>query len=139
MQCIKKSQYLLKPFRSFGGNINVKADLSNYGAKAKFKNISHFDTLSFALKRNLASLKNEVDKLDIEKIIPVPVEVCKLSNAVKIAVVRKTLYDKFVAKVTNIDSSGLVLKTKYNEDKAKLEKKFLVLVNIFKNQTILLK
>ena len=64
---------------------------------------------------------------------------CKLSNAVKNEVVRKTLYDKFVAKVTNIDSSELVLKTKYNEDKAKLEKEILILVNILKNQTILLK
>ena len=60
-----------KPFRSFGRNINVKVDLSNYATKADIKNISHIDTSSFALKTNLASLKTEVDKLDIDKLVPV--------------------------------------------------------------------
>ena len=59
------SQYFPKPFRSFGGNINVKVDLSNYATKADIKNISHVDTSSFALKTNLASLKTEVDKLTL--------------------------------------------------------------------------
>ena len=56
------SQYFPKPFRSFGGNINVKVDLSNYATKVDIKNISHVDTSSFALNPNLASLKTEVDK-----------------------------------------------------------------------------
>ena len=51
------SQYFSKPFRSFGGNINVKVDLSNYATQEDIKNISHVDTSSFALKTNLASLK----------------------------------------------------------------------------------
>ena len=51
------SQYFPKPFRSFGGNINVKVDLSNYATKAYLKNITHIDTSNFALKTNLASLK----------------------------------------------------------------------------------
>ena len=76
------SQYFPKPFRSFGGNINVKVDLSNYATKADIKNISHVDTSSFALKTNLASLKTEVDKLDIDKLIPVPVDLSKLSDVV---------------------------------------------------------
>ena len=59
------SQYFPKPFRSFGGNINVKVDLSNYATKADIKNISHVDTSSFGLKSNLAGLKTEVDKLEI--------------------------------------------------------------------------
>ena len=68
------SQYFPKPFRSFEGNINVKVDLSNYATKTDLKNISHFDTSSFALKANLASLKAEVDKLDIGKLAPIPVD-----------------------------------------------------------------
>ena len=60
------SQYFPKPYEPFGGDINVKADLSNYAAKGDTKNISHVDTSSFALKRNLASLKTEIDKLDID-------------------------------------------------------------------------
>ena len=80
---IKMSQYFPKPFRSFGGNINVKVDLSNYATKADIKNISHVDTSSFALKTNLANLKTEVDKLDIDKLAPVPVDLSKLSDVVK--------------------------------------------------------
>ena len=83
------SQYFPKPFRSFGGNINVKVDLSNYATKADIKNISHVDTSSFALKTNLANLKTEVDKLDIEKLAPVPVDLSKVSDAVKNDVVKK--------------------------------------------------
>ena len=57
--CIKMSQYFPKPFRSFGGNINVKVDLSNYATKTDLKNITHIDTSSFALKTNLAGLKTK--------------------------------------------------------------------------------
>ena len=71
------SQYFPKPFRCFGGNINFKVDLSNCARKADVKNISHGDTSSFALKSNLASLKTEVHKLDIEKLVPVPVNLSK--------------------------------------------------------------
>ena len=55
-------QYFPKPFRSFGRNINVRVDLSNYATKIDLKNLTHIDTSSFALKTNLASLKTEVDK-----------------------------------------------------------------------------
>ena len=85
------SQYFTKPFRSFGGNINFKGDLSNYAAKANIKNISHVDTSSFARKTNLANLKTEVDKLDIGQLVPVPVNLSKLSNVVKNDVVKKTV------------------------------------------------
>ena len=85
------SQYFFKPFRSFGRNINVKADLSNYATKADIKNISHVDTSSFALKTNLANSKTEVDKLDIDKLVSVPVDWSKLSDVVKNNVVKKIL------------------------------------------------
>ena len=90
------SQYFPKPYEPFGGDINVKVDLSNYATKADIKNISHVDTSSFALKTNLANLKTETDKLDIDKLAPVPVDLSKLSDLVKNDVVKKTVYDKIV-------------------------------------------
>ena len=69
---IKMSQYIPELYEPLGGDINIKVELSNYATKADVKNISHIDTLSFALKSNLAGLKNEIDKLDIDKLIPVP-------------------------------------------------------------------
>ena len=119
------SQYFPKPFRNFGGNINVKVDLSNYATKTDLKNVTHVDTSSFALKTNLANLKTEVDKLDIDKLVPVPVDLSKLSDAVKIDVVKKTVYNKLVAKVNNINTSGFVLKTKYDTDKSEIDNKIL--------------
>ena len=47
----------------------------------------------------------------------------KLSNAVKNDVVKKTTYDKLLAKVDDIDTYNLVLKTKYQADKTELENK----------------
>ena len=88
----KKSQYFPKPYRSFGGN-------------------------NFVPKSNLASLKTEVDKLDIDKLKPVPVDLSKLYHIIKNYVVKKTMYNKRVAKVNNIDNSRFVLKTKYKADK----------------------
>ena len=63
--CIKMNQKFPKPYKPFGGDINVKVDLSNYATKANIKNISHADTSSFALKTNLTSLKTEINELDI--------------------------------------------------------------------------
>ena len=97
--------------------------MSNYATKTDLKNGAHVDTLSLALKTNLANLKTEVDKLDIDKLAPVPVDLSKLSDVVKNDVVKKDVYDKLVAKVNNIDTNDFVLKTKYNTDKTELEKK----------------
>ena len=85
--------------------------------------LSHVDASSFALKSNLASLKTEVDKLDIDKLTPVPNDLAKLSNVVKNDVIKKTEYDKLVAKVDNIGTTRFVLKTTYDTDKPNLEKK----------------
>ena len=63
--CIKMNQKFPKPYKPFGGDVNVKVDLSNYATKANIKNISHADTSSFALKTNLTSLKTEINELDI--------------------------------------------------------------------------
>ena len=113
------SLYFPKIFsRSFEGNINVKVDLSNHTTKTDLKNVTRLDTLSFALKTNLANLKTEVDKIDVGKLATVPVDLSKLSDVVK-----KKVYDKLVAKLNNIDTSGFVLKTQYATDKTDLENK----------------
>ena len=117
------SQYFPKPFRSFGGNINVKVDLSSYATKTDLKNVTHVDTSSFARKTNLASLKTEVDKLDVDRLVPVPVDFSKLSDVVKNDTVKKNVYDTLVAKVSNIDNSDFALRTKYDIDKSELEHK----------------
>ena len=83
------SQYFPKPYEPFSRNIDVKVDLSNYATKDNIKNITHVDTSSFALKTNLANLKTEEDKLDVDKLVPVPADLSKLSNVVNNEVVKK--------------------------------------------------
>ena len=129
----KISQYFPKPYEPFGGNINIRVDLSNYATEDDIKNIA--GTSSFVLKANVATLKTEVDKLDInklkglpnnliilktkvdkldiDKLVPIPTDLSKLNNAVKNEVVKKTEYD---AKIENIedkipDISNLATKT----------------------------
>ena len=99
------SQYRPKPYELFDGDINVKVVLSNYPTKTDIKYIWHVDTSSFTLKSNLASLKTEVDKLDIDSLVPVPVDLSKLSDAIKTDDVKKAVYDKLAAKVNNIDTT----------------------------------
>ena len=82
------SQCFPKTYETFGGDINVEIDPSNYATKADIKHISLVDTSSFALKTNFANLKTEVDKLDIDKLVPVPVDLSKLSDIVKNDVVK---------------------------------------------------
>ena len=144
------SQYFPKPYEPFGGDINVKIDLSNYATKTDIKNILRIDTSSLALKSNLASLKTEVDRLDIDKLkslpnnwsnlkskvdklyidksAPVPVDLSKLSNVVKNEVVKKTEYN---AKIKDIEDKILditnlatktILNTKIDEVKTEIPK-----------------
>ena len=109
------SQCFPKPFRAFGGDINVKVDLSSYATKTDIKNILHVDTSSFALKTNLANLKTEVDKLDIDKLVPVPVNLSKLSDVVKNDVIKSD----YNSKITEIEGKvpdiiNLATKTSLN-------------------------
>ena len=80
--------------------------------KPDLKDVTHVDTLRFALKTNLACLKTEVYKFDIDKLAPVPVDLSKLSDVVKNDVVKKAFYGKLAAKVNKIDTRDFVLKTK---------------------------
>ena len=119
----KMSQCFPKPYKSFDGDINVIIDLSNYATKDDIKNISHVNTSSFALKTNLANLKSEVDKLDIDELKPFPTDLSKLSDVVKNDVVKKTDYNYLVTKVNNIDTSGLVKRIDYNTKSTEIEDK----------------
>ena len=82
-----------------GLNVKVELDLSNYATKADLKNAAGVDTFEFAKKVDLASLKSEIDKLDIGKLETTSVDLSKLSDAVKNEVVRNTLYDELVKKL----------------------------------------
>ena len=132
------------PCKSFSNNVKVELDLTNYATKADLKNITHVDVSSYASKTNLAALKTEVDKIDVDKLKTTPTDVAKLSNVVKNDVVKKTDYN---AKVTSIegqiagitkntidnladitklkavDTSNFVLKTKLASDVTTLENK----------------
>ena len=125
------NQYFPKPFRSFGGNINGKVDLSNYATKTDLKNVTYVDTSNFALKTNLVILKTEGDKLDIEKLAPVLVDLSKQSDVVKNDIVKKYICDKLAPKVNKIDTSEFVLKTKFLTDKTELEKKIPDVADFF--------
>ena len=116
------SAYFPKP-PSDCKNIKIKVDLSNYPTKGDIKDITHGNTSNFALKKKSANLKTEVDKLDIDKLAPIPADLGKLSNVAKNDVVKTSVYGKLVATVNNIDTSDFVLKVKYDTDKLELEKK----------------
>ena len=125
------SKYFPKPPSDYK-NIKVKIDLTNYATKEDINDITHVDTSNCALKSNLANLQTEVDKLDIDKLVPVPLDLSKLSNVVKNDVVKKMMNDKLVAKVNNIDTGDFVLKTKYSTDKTELGNKIPDISNLVK-------
>ena len=132
------------PYRSSGNNIKIELDLTNYATKNDLKNITHVDVSTYASKNNLAALRSEVDKIDVDKLKTTPTDLAKLSNVVKNGVVKKTDYN---AKVTSIesqiagvtkntldnladimklkavDTSNFVLKTKLASDVTTLENK----------------
>ena len=131
------------PYRSSGSNIKVELDLSSYATKTDLKNVTHIDVSDFALKQNLASLQSDVDRLDIDKLVPIPLDLSKLTNVVKNDVVKKTEYNKLVTnfvkkdkyekygsdfedKISKVDKkipdvSGLVKKTDTNTKVTEIE------------------
>ena len=121
------------PYQSSSQNIKVELDLANYATKTDLKNITHVDVSSYASKTNLAALKSEVDKIDVDKLKTTPTDLAKLSNVVKNPVVKKTDYNTKVTSIENqiagitkntidnladirklkaVDSNSFVLKTK---------------------------
>ena len=93
------SQYF-PPYGSSSNNVKVELDLANYATK-DVKNITPVDVSSYATKTNLAALKSEVDKTDVDKLKTTPTDLAKLSNVVKNDVVKKPDYN---TKVTSIES-----------------------------------
>ena len=83
------SKYFPKSCEPFAGDINIQVDLSNYSTRTDLKNATGIDTSKLAVKSDLANLKDEPDKLDIDKLIPVPFDVSKLGDVVKNDVVKK--------------------------------------------------
>ena len=98
------------PYKSSSNNVKVELDLTNYATKTDLKNITHADVSSFASKTNLAALKTEVDKIDIDKLKTAPTDLAKLTNAIENNVVKKTDYN---TKVTSIEAqiAGLIKNT----------------------------
>ena len=94
------------PYKSSSNNVKVELDLTNYATKTDLKNITHVDVSSFASKTNLAALKTEVDKIDVDKLKTAPVDLAKLTNTVENDLVKKTDYN---TKVTSIEAQIAVL------------------------------
>ena len=130
------------PYKSSSQNIKVELDLANYPTKTDLKNITHVDVSSYASKTNLAALKSEVDKIDVDELKTTPADLAKLRNVVKNDVVKKTDYSTKVtsieaqiagltkntvdnlADITKLkaaDTSNFVLKTKLTSDVTTLE------------------
>ena len=103
MTLYKMSQY----YETFGGDIHVKVDFSNYATKAHSKHAERINTSNLASKANSAKLKTVVDEIDVDKLKPVSADLSKLSNIVNNDVVKKSVYDKFIAKVSNVDTSSV--------------------------------
>ena len=137
------SNQYFPPYGS-SNNIKVELDLANYATKDDVKNITHVDVSSYATKTNLAALKSEVDKIDVDKLKTVPVDLAKLSNLVKNDIVKKTDYNTKVTSIENqiagvtkntldnlgditklkaVDTSNFALKTKLTADVNTLETK----------------
>ena len=136
------SQYV-PPYGS-SNNTKVELDLANCATKDDVKNITHVDVSSYATKTNLAALKSEVDKIDVDKLKTTPTDLAKLSNVVKNDVVKKADYNTKVTSIENqiagvtkntldnladitrlkaVDTSNFVLKAKLASDVTTLENK----------------
>ena len=106
------SQYF-PPYNNSSKNIKEELDLSNYATKDDVKNITHVDVSSYASKTNLAALKTEVNKIDVDKLKTVPDDLAKLSIVVK----------NEVAKKTDFSADDYVKKTKFSGDINSLDDK----------------
>ena len=87
------SQYFPKPYEPFGGDINIKINLFNYVTKLDLENATRIDRSKLAAKSDLASLKAEVEKIDVDNLKTVTIDLSKLSSVVKNEIVKKTAYD----------------------------------------------
>ena len=113
------------PYKNNSNNIKVELDLANYATKNDVKNITHVDVSSYASKTNLAALKTEVDKINVDKSKTVPDDLAKLNNLVKNETVKKTDFNADdCVKKTKLSADTNALDDKID----KVDKKFLMLV-----------
>ena len=136
-------------YEPFGRDINVKVDWSNYATIADLKNATGVDTPPFAKKVNLASLKSntdelktvsdnlnnlksKVDKLDIDKLAHVPVDLRNLSNAVKNDVVKNDVYNVNIKNIENKipDITNLATKNTLNATINKVKEEITSITNL---------
>ena len=117
------SQYFPSYAEPRSENIKVKLYLTNYAIKTDLNNIAHVDTSSFALKTKLVALKTEVDKLDIDKLVPLPTDLANLLNEVQQDFTKKTDFNTLKTNVDGIDTIKFVLKTKYDSEVGDLKLK----------------
>ena len=128
------NEYFFSRSRRFRRNIKVKLDLSNYPTKTDLKSVTHVDPSSFASKTNLASLKTEVDKLDVEKLKTVPADLSKLANKVANDLVEETDFNALEQTIkvtdnktgqdnleTTVQNNHLTTETSINNLKAKVD------------------
>ena len=125
------SQYY-PPYKSSSSNIKVELDLTNYATKNDLKSITHVDVSSFASKTNLAALKTEVDKIDVDKLKTTPVGLAKLTNAIENDLVKKTDYN---TKVTSIEAQIAGLTKNTVDNLADITKLKAVDINSFVTRT----
>ena len=131
------SEYFPKT-KSFRGRVKVELDLPNYATTADLKNAIVANTSKFSKKFDLISLKSKGEKLDIDKLVPVPVDLCKLSNVVKNNAVKKDLYN---AKVKNIDDkipdiTNLATKATPNSEINEVKNKMPNITNLTANTAL---
>ena len=138
------SRKYFPPYGSSSNNVKVELDLANYATKDDVKNVTLVDVSSFASKTNLAALKTEVDKVDVDKLKTTPTDLAKLSNIFKNDVVKKTDYNTKVTsietkiagltknasdnladitKLKAVDTSNFVTRTKFSADTNALDDK----------------
>ena len=126
------NEYFFSRSRTFRRDIKVKLDLSNYATKTDLKNVTHVDVSSFASKTNLASLKTELDKINVEKLKTVPADLAKLINKVANDLVEETDFNALEKKVTGnktgqdnlettVQNNHLITKTNINNLKSKVD------------------
>ena len=123
------SQYLLKLYEPFGGDVNIKVDLSNYATKPDSKNVTGIDTSKLAAKSDLVSLKAEVDKLDIDKLKCVPTNLSNLKmkkDKLDIEKLETTLVD--LSKLSNVVKMMLLKRLNIMLRSKILKIKYLILL-----------
>ena len=120
------------PYESSSNNVKVELDLTNYATKTDLKNITHVDVISDASKTNLAALKSEVDKIDVDKLKTTPADLAKLTNAVENDAVKKTDYS---TKVTSIEAQITCLTKNTVDNSADITKLKAIDTNSFVTRT----